>query len=157
MLNKINNELINQVLEKAENSPRKRAVHCFSKPEDKIQRMINAGLKDTYVRPHKHENPDKLEIFLILKGKAAVLIFDDDGKITDSVILDENNQIVEIPSKKWHSFIILSEKAALYEIIGGPYDPETHKRFAPWAPEEDTEESIIYLQNKINYINKLFY
>lgn len=152
MLNKINNKLINETLEKARNSPRKRAVHCFSKPEDKIQRMINAGLKDTYVRPHKHENPDKLEIFSILKGKVAILMFNDNGEITDSFVLDAENKAVEIPPKTWHSFIILSDEAALYEIIDGPYNPETHKQFAEFAPEEGTEEAINYL-NKLKSLN----
>ena len=151
-----NNKLINETLEKARNSPRKREVYCFSSPQDKIQRMINVGLKETYVRPHKHENPDKLEIFSILKGKVAILIFDDIGKITDSIILDEDkdNKAVEIPAKTWHSFIVLSDEAALYEIIEGPYDPKSHKKFAEFAPEEGTDEAAKYLQNKVNYINK---
>ncbi len=147
-MTKIDISLIGNTLQKARESPRKRAVYCFHNSEERLQRLINACLYDTYVIPHKHENPDKLEIFVILKGRVAVFIFDDKGEISESVILDENghNKTVEIPPKTWHSFIVLSPEAVLYEIIDGRYDPKTHKKFAPWAPmAENTEETRKYL------------
>ena len=88
MLKKSNLKLTEKLLQKARGSTRKRVVHCFHNPDDTLQRMINAGLSDSYFRPHKHENPDKLEIFSILEGVAAVIIFDDNGKIVESVTLD---------------------------------------------------------------------
>ena len=33
----------------------------------------------------------------------------------------------------------------MYEIKEGPYNPDTDKKFANWAPEEYTDESKIYL------------
>jgi hypothetical protein len=32
------------------------------------------------------------------------------------------------------------------EIIQGPYHPDTHKQFAPWAPHEGTPEAAAYLR-----------
>lgn len=147
MIKKVDKNLIKATLQKARESPRKRAVYCLHKPDEILQRMINAGLEDTYVRPHKHENPDKLELFFILKGKVGVIIFDDKGDIKDSVVLSEDGtKVAEIPLRAWHSFIILSKEAVLFEIIMGRYDPKTHKEFAPWAPEENSEESEEYLE-----------
>jgi cupin fold WbuC family metalloprotein len=141
-------KLIGEVLERARNSARKRDLYCLHEKNDTLMRMINAGLSDTYVQPHKHENPDKLELFLILKGAAAVLTFDDKGNIKDHAILDENGKTkgFEIPPRTWHCFVILSKEAALYELVEGRYDQKTHKKFAPWAPaEENKEESRKYL------------
>lgn len=157
MLKKLDISLIEKILQKARESPRKRAIYCFHNSDENLQRMINAGLSDTYVQPHKHENPDKLEIFSILKGIVSILIFDDNGKIIDSVTLDENGHVklVEIQPKTWHTFVILSDEAALYEIIEGKYDSKIHKNLAPWAPEENFEEAKIFLKelkNKLNFL-----
>jgi cupin fold WbuC family metalloprotein len=145
--------IIESALKKARASSRKRAIQCFHRPEERLQRMINACLYETYIMPHKHENPDKLEIFFILKGRVAFLIFDDNGKIIESIILNEDGPIkfIEIPPKTWHNLVVISPEAVLYEIIEGKYDPETHKKFAPWAPKED-EENGTYLETLRNRI-----
>lgn len=158
MIKKIDKLIIEKTLQEARKSPRRRAIYCFHNSEDTLQRMINAGLSNTYARPHKHENPDKLEIFVILKGKVAIILFDDTGKIIYNIILEDKgqNKAFEIPPKVWHSFIILSNEAVLYEVIEGKYDPKTHKNFAEWAPaEENIEESKKYLEEMKNYINKI--
>ncbi len=147
MLKKVDNTIIEDTLQKAKESERKRAIYCIHEKEDYFQRMINAVLYDTYLVPHKHENPDKLEIFLILKGRIAVLIFDDKGEIKEKIILDEKEtRLVEIPPRTWHSFVVLTPEAVLYEVIEGKYDEKTHKKFAEWAPKEQDEEAQKYLK-----------
>jgi cupin fold WbuC family metalloprotein len=149
MYNQINNQIIQETLEKAKKSPRKRAMYCFHKPEDRLQRMINACLKGTYVAPNKSENPGKLKIFTILKGKAALLYFDDSGKIKNCFILDEKGSVKsgEVPPGIWSSVIALADETVFYEIVDGKYDPNTHKTFAPWAPAEtDKKGAEKYLE-----------
>ena len=155
MINKIDNELIEKVLEDARASPRKRTLHCLHEPDSNIQIMVNACLFDTYITPHKHENPDKKEIFCVLRGKGAVLIFDDSGKINEKVILDEEGptKAIVIPPRTWHSLVILSSEAVFFELLEGKYDPKTHKDFAPWAPREEDEEANKYLQKLKEQIN----
>jgi len=148
-MQKIDNQLIEEILKKARASPRKRALHCLHKPDSNIQIMINACLQDTYVTPHKHENPDKKEIFCVLRGKGAIIIFDDSGKIKEKTILEEGGTVkaAVIPPRTWHSLVILSPEAVFFELLEGRYDPQTHKQFAPWAPtEENKEEAKKYLQ-----------
>ena len=142
-------EIVEETLAKARVSDRRRAIYCFHETSDEIpQRMINAFLEGTYVRPHKHENPDKLETFSILTGDVAVLTFDNSGNIEDKVILSYTgrNRIAEIPPRTWHSIVVLSPEAAVYEVIQGKYDSLTHKNFALWAPSEDDLHFGNYLE-----------
>ena len=141
---KITDQLINKVSNKAKTSVRKRCNYSFHNSNSEyIQRFLNAAEPNTYVRPHKHESPDKVEIFSILKGRILVIEFDDYGNISDYIILDseKGNKIVEIQLKTYHSFIVLKEGSVLYEIKEGPYVSESDKIFAKWAPEEGTKEA----------------
>lgn len=141
---KITDELLNTISNEARFSNRKRCNYSFhNSNSDYIQRFLNAGEPGTYVRPHKHENPGRVEIFLILKGRFLVIEFNDDGEIIDHIILDseKGKKGVEIPPSSWHSFIVLKEGSVLYEVKEGPFILETDKIFAKWAPEEGTKEA----------------
>lgn len=144
---KINSALISEILKKAQASDRKRVNYNFHKSYDApIQRMLNAAHPGTYVRPHKHENPDKIEVFAILKGRALIVEFDEKGQLVDHMILDpkKDGYAVEIPPRIWHSFIALLPDTVLYEVKEGPYNKDIDKNFAPWAPEEGTDEAQIF-------------
>jgi len=135
----INHKLLKVTSSKAEQSGRLRMNHNFHKDlSDTLQRMLNAMEPHTYVQPHKHEEPDKREIFVILKGRIVVIEFDDDGEIVDHVILDRKagNYGVEISPGKWHSLISLEKGSAVYEVKDGPYHQIDDKNFANWAPKE---------------------
>lgn len=140
----ITKELMDSISFKAKQSERLRYNYNFHMSySDTLQRFLNALEPGTYLHPHKHENPDKTEIFLILRGKVLVVEFDDNGLITDHTLLDfkKGSKGVEIPPKTWHSFIALEKDSIIYEIKEGPYIKETDKIFARWAPEEGTEIS----------------
>ncbi len=148
MIITLTSEILNETLQKARASPRKRAIYCFHSPNEAFQRMVNVCLSDTYVQPHKHDAPNKTEVFSILYGKLAVFSFDDKGGIEESVLLEESgeNKVAEIPPKTWHSFAVMSPSAVIYEINPVKYDPLTHKNFAPWAPAENDPEAPKYLE-----------
>ncbi len=105
---------------------------------DPISRMLNALEPGTYVQPHKHENPDKREIFIVLRGSLVVVIFDDSGNPADFILLDprKGNHVVEIPPGAWHSLFSLESGTVVYEVKDGPYIPISDKNFATWAPKE---------------------
>lgn len=154
---KITDKLISKVSKKARLSKRKRSNYNFhNTSSDNIQRFLNALEPGTYLRPHKHEDPDKVEVFLILSGRVMVIEFDDHGNIIDHILLDpdKGNRGVEIPPGSWHSFIVLEEGSVLYEIKGGPYVEETDKIFAEWAPEEGSGEVQLFKQELMDLILK---
>lgn len=151
--NRIDEALVEAILTRARVSPRLRANVCFHGPEDRLQRMVNCALKGSYFAPHRHDQPGKIEIFTILRGRVLIASFDDDGDITDRVVLDPaiGPWQAEIPPGTWHTLAVLSADAALYEVIDGKYDAATHKRFAPWAPpESDVARGQAWLESLIN-------
>ena len=145
---KINKSLLDQVTDEARSSARKRKNYNFhTEFSDPMNRMLNAFEPGTYVHPHKHENPDKREVFLIFKGRLAVVFFNDKGAITDHVVLDprEESYGVEIEPGVWHNVVALESGSLVYELKDGPYSPENDKQFAEWAPSEGDKKAREYI------------
>ena len=153
---KIDLNLLDKTSQKARISPRLRMNYNFhSGPEDTLQRMLNAMEPGTYIRPHKHEHPDKREVFFALKGTLCVVEFEDDGQIRDYTLLSPGADCVgaEIPERTFHTVISLETGSVAYEIKDGPYIPIEDKNFAAWAPPEGTTEAMVYLEQLIARLN----
>jgi len=140
--------------EKSSTSERKRTIHCFhSTADDRIQRMVNVLEPETYVTPHKHENPDKREVFVLLKGSAVVVEFTENGEISDYFILKFPLQLIaEIAPRIYHCIIPLEKGTAVYELKDGPYDMADDKNFAPWAPFEGDALCNNYTKKLLNQL-----
>ncbi|MDR2120746.1 MAG: WbuC family cupin fold metalloprotein [Tannerella sp.] len=145
----INNQLLDATTEKAKQSPRLRMNCNFHKtPDAPINRLLNAMEPETYLRPHRHCNPDKDEIFLLLRGRVAILIFDDAGNVTEQVVLDPRQGCYggEIPAGVWHGLLVLESGSVIYEVKQGPFAPLSPDNMAPWAPPvEDAEGARRYM------------
>ena len=144
----ITESMILDLIEQAKRSDRKRTIYRLHEHEEPVQRMVNAVIPKTYITPHKHGEPPKVELMSILVGKVAMLQFSDDGQVDEVHILDANGavKIVDIAPNTYHSMVAL-EPSAVLEIIKGPYDPLTHKQFAEWAPLEGDSACASYLEN----------
>lgn len=156
MIKIINEKLLGETSEKARLSPRKRMNFNLHELTDPVQRMLNAIEPGSYVRPHRHLDPDKTELFVILKGKGAVVTFDDEGKIKDVVPLETGGETlgVEIPPEVWHSVISLEKGTVFLEIKDGPYVATTDKDFAKWSPRPGSEAEKKYLDDLITRISE---
>ena len=154
----VSHELLNEVTQKAKVSLKRRMNHNFHDDlADPINRMLNAFEPGTYIQPHKHENPDKREVFILLRGSLVVVFFDNLGNATDFVLLnrDQGNYAVEIPAGVWHSIVALESGSVVYEVNDGPYLPMNDKNFASWAPKEGDSGCEEYLKNLTNqYYNR---
>ena len=153
MIKIVSPELLNEVSQKAMNSPRRRLNHNFHDDlADSINRMLNAFEPGTYIQPHKHENPDKREVFIVLRGSLVVVFFDNSGTPIDFVLLDRDkgNYAVEIPVGAWHSLFSLESGSVVYEVKDGPYLPMNDKNFAEWAPKEGDPNCSEYLVRLID-------
>lgn len=150
----ITNELIDGLLLRARNSARLRAIHCLHSGDwEHCHRMLNALTPGTYVRPHRHDSDHQSEAFILLRGKLALVIFDEDGNIdfSQSRTLSPEDGLLgmDIPPRIWHSLVAL-EDAVIYEVKGHPaggFVLERDKNFATWAPEEGSPESSAYLSH----------
>ncbi|MBN2487275.1 MAG: WbuC family cupin fold metalloprotein [Bacteroidales bacterium] len=146
-MKKINLELIDKLCLEAKNLPRRRKNHNFHEDlADPFQRLLNAVEPGTYFQPHKHENPDKREMFILLRGKALVITFNNKGDIADYMFLDpqKGSYGAEIPARVWHTIIILESNTVIFESKDGPYEPLSDKNFASWAPAEGDEYCQAY-------------
>jgi cupin fold WbuC family metalloprotein len=147
---KIDNIFIETISQKAKHSPRLRMNHNYHPQlDDLLQRMLNAMEPGTYIQPHKHEDPDKTEVFFCLRGRILLVEFNNQGEIIDSIELDtkNGNYACEIPPRTWHTVISLEPGSVAYEIKNGPYNPIDDKNFANWAPKEGNPASVDYLNS----------
>ncbi|MCP4176741.1 MAG: WbuC family cupin fold metalloprotein [bacterium] len=141
----VDTNLLNELAEKAANSPRKR-THYNLHPDlnDKIHRLCLGVEPGSYVRPHRHLTPEKWELLVILKGKLAVLTFDEHGKVLSRTELDSDGDIksIELGAGDWHTFACLQKGTVIFEIKRGPYSRPIENDFASWAPEEGEPRAI---------------
>jgi len=149
MLKIVSPRILDELSQKAASSTRKRLNHNFHDDlSDPINRMLNAFEPETYIQPHNHENPDKREVFILLRGSLVVVFFDETGNPSEFVLLDRDkgNYAVEIPVGVWHSLFALEPGSVVYEVKDGPYLPMNDKNFASWAPKEGDPECDKYLK-----------
>ncbi|MDY0344329.1 MAG: WbuC family cupin fold metalloprotein [Lentimicrobium sp.] len=155
---KIDHILIESISLQAKQSPRRRMNYNFhSGPEDTLQRMLNAMEPGTYIQPHKHEDPDKREVFFALKGTLCIVEFEENGQIRDYTILKAGGDCsgAEIPERTFHTVISLEAGSVAYEIKDGPYVPIEDKNFAAWAPAENSPDAGPWLKQLLQKLNLL--
>ncbi len=145
----IDDSLLDSLIEKAKASPRKRA-HFNLHPElnDPVQRLCIAMEPETYVRPHRHADPETWEVLLILCGSLALTIFDEQGKVLERTVLKAGGPVtaLEFPLNTWHAPASLESGTVVFEIKQGPYKPIAEQHLASWAPSEGTPEAARFLE-----------
>ncbi len=138
-MKQIDHTLLDSLTQKAKDSPRKRAHHNLH-PElsDPVQRLCVAIEPGTYIRPHRHASPDTFEVFLLLRGSAVFLAFDDAGTVIERSVLKAGGPVyaVEIPQKTWHAMASLESGTIFFEIKQGPYAQPVEHHVASWSPAE---------------------
>lgn len=129
---------LQQLSELAAQSPRLRANRNLH-PElsDAVQRLAVAMAPGTYVRPHRH--PHTFELLTPLSGRFLVLHFDDDGYVTQRVVLGEECKLLETDAGIWHAVLSMDNDGVIFEVKHGGYQPVTEQDSAPWAPAENDQ------------------
>src|SRR5208283_2367443 len=144
----IDNETLAQLITKAKQSPRKRShFNLHSELNDPVQRLCIAMEPETYVRPHRHSDPETWEVLMILRGSAVILFFDDEGQVLERTMLGGVGQVtaVEFPKNIWHAPVSLESGTVVFEVKQGPYKPIAEVNLAPWAPAEGKPETARFL------------
>jgi cupin fold WbuC family metalloprotein len=146
----IDQVLIEQKIEDAKKNSRKREIHnLHSSDQEGLHRMLNSIQPGSYLRPHRHLDPPKDEAFVLLKGSAGFVIFDEEQglKKKEFILLDlrRGTYGIDIRAGVWHALFSLEPDTVLYEVKPGPYTPLTDKDFAPWSPRDNTPDAARFL------------
>ncbi len=123
----IDNDLLDKVEARAEESPRRRMnFNLHDSLDAKAQRLINVLLPGTALPIHRHRHT--AETYVLLRGKMFVVFYNDMGAQIARHLLDPaaGNYGVQIPAGQWHGIEVI-EPSAIFEVKDGPYAPLTPK------------------------------
>ena len=144
----VDDAMIDGLLAEAQGAPRLRKNLNFHElAEHPCQRLLNAIVPGSYVRPHRHVLDNKEEFMMVVKGCLGVVLYDALGNVTGKMKLDENGPLraVSIPTGVYHTAVALAP-TVIFEAKGGPYAPHLPEELAPFAPAEGSAEARQYLQ-----------
>ena len=152
----IDQSVLDQLCLEASTSPRLRKnLNMHDDYADVCQRLFNAMEPGTYIRPHRHADPAKAECFIAVRGRMALIVFDDHGAIEQIVPFGDgcNVKAIELPAEQWHSLLALEPSSIFFETKPGPYAPLSDKDFAPWSPQENSPDADRYLSVLTKAVN----
>ncbi|MDC0092759.1 WbuC family cupin fold metalloprotein [Alphaproteobacteria bacterium] len=138
-------------------SQRSRSPKILHQKGDYVNKVFNFILLGSYMQPHQHPGSEKTEKMYLIQGSFALIIFDNSGNIANIHILEEDkNEFISVPAFTWHTYIMLSDEVIIYEEMNGVYNPNTWKKMAPWAPNENSSEAISYLEELRTKLSEFF-
>jgi cupin fold WbuC family metalloprotein len=146
----IDQNTITELCDKAQASERRRAhLNLHPQLDDPIQRLAAAIEPDSYIRPHRHPEAGKWELFTVLRGRFMVYRFDELGTILSKELLTATGDaasLIEMPAGSWHCVMALDTGSVFFEVKPGPYTPLDDKDFASWAPAEGSAGVSDFMQ-----------
>ena len=120
----ISKEILDELTAKAKECPRMRmAMDLRNTQDDNSQRMLNSLEPGTVMPIHRHH--DSSETVVILRGKIRWIFYDEQGKETESVVLDANGDLrmLNVERDRWHSLVCLVTGSVLFECKDRAYHP----------------------------------
>lgn len=156
---KVNRQDVEFLKEKAHVSKTVRSRLCMHKNVDaKLHEMFIVHFRDTYVRPHKHLT--KSESIHIIEGLADLIIFDNEGEITDVVSLGEYNSgeyfYYRMDEDFYSTIMINSDICVFHETTKGPFDRQKNTVPAAWSPSVEEHELVKKYMHNLRERKKSF-
>jgi cupin fold WbuC family metalloprotein len=142
-------DLLHQLTESARTSPRLRKNHnLHSSDESRCHRLLNAIEPASYIRPHRHLDPEKDESFILIGGRLGIILFSETGAVTGAVTLSREDGILaaDVPSGVFHTAVSLEPGTVFFEAKAGPYLPLSEAEIATWSPPEADDGAVQYLE-----------
>ena len=105
----VTRELLGRITAEALQSPRLRKNFNFHpSDESRCHRLLNAIEPASYIRPHRHLDPEKDEAFILMNGSLGIILFADNGAVTETVLLSQanGNLAADIPHGVYHLSLI---------------------------------------------------
>jgi len=145
---RVDARLLDTVVEAARKSARLRMNHNLHRMDDPIHRLLNAMEPGSYVQPHRHLAAPRTETLTCVRGRGAVLVFDDGGAVTSRFVLSPSGPdiLCELPPGAWHSLLALETGTVFFEVKAGPYVAPPASDVASWAPAPNDARAADYLE-----------
>lgn len=105
-------------------NPRLRKNYDLRNSENDLsQRMLNAIEPGTVMPIHRHPNTSTTVI--IIRGKMRQKFYDDNGTLTESVVLDAegDTRAIQIEQGRWHNLESLETGTVIFEAKDGVWEP----------------------------------
>lgn len=139
---------LDSLVEMASQTQRNRIRLCTHTDGDsRLQEMFIVHGKEAYVHPHKHT--DKDECLHVLRGRADMIFFDEQGLVTETISLGDISTpyafSCRVPQEAYHMLIIRSDVLVFSEATTGPFNRD-NMIFADWAPEDGSADKAEYLK-----------
>src|SRR6266571_5116167 len=145
----ITRQLVAQVSSEARHNPRLRKnYNLHPSDESRCHRLLNAIEPGSYIRPHRHLDPEKDEAFILMSGRLGIVTFTGDGKVAETAMLSHagGNLAADIPHGVYHTAVALESGTIFFEAKAGPYLPLAPEEVSPFGPEEGSPEASPYLE-----------
>ena len=129
----------------ANSSSRKARVLLHGSPDKDLHEMIIVHSFGQYIQPHI--NLDSAKSFVVLDGEMTVVLFNNEGEISNYVRLGVSNGasafLLRLDDPVFHTVVSISTTVTFLETVKGPH-MQTH--YAPFAPApNDKSESEKYM------------
>jgi len=146
---KVDKERIAGLKSKARERPERKYRLCLHKGlDDPLHEMLIVQHRRNYIRPHRH--PLKSETFHVIEGSLEVVLFDDNGVITENFSASaEELFLFRVDKDIWHTIIPVSDVVVVHEITNGPFSGNVDSLFPEWAPP-DGEEAAEYVKGLLS-------
>ena len=144
----VDTAMIDGLLAEAQSAARLRKnLNFHERAEHPCQRLLNAIVPGSYVRPHRHIDVNKDEFMIVVKGCMGVVLFDAQGTVTAKMKLEENGPVraISIPAGVFHTCVALAP-TVIFEAKGGPYTANLPAEIAEFAPAEGSPEAPRFLR-----------
>ena len=150
----IDKKLINELFDKAVVSDRKRMNYDLrTSSNDGSQRMLNALLPGSIVPIHRH--PMSNENIMLISGKLAEVLYDENGNETERIHLDPSvgNFGCVVPVGAWHTVEVL-EPSVLYETKDGKYGEDGSETLDEYKAKIAQDPSQTPFSNSLGDLKK---
>ncbi|HFG5431703.1 TPA: WbuC family cupin fold metalloprotein, partial [Salmonella enterica subsp. enterica serovar Waycross] len=140
-----------ELIDVAKKSERLRAhLSLHASHQDKVQMLLIALIKGTYIPPHFHKNIWQWEYFQVINGEVELYVFDENGKVKNIFQLGGQHGALfaKIEPNTIHTLVCRSSHAVVLEVKEGPFLELDAKVVPFWSCiesyKEISREKIIY-------------
>ena len=118
----VDQALLDDLTARAKESPRLRMNYDLrNSPADGSQRMLNAIEPGTVLPIHRHRNSS--ETVVCLRGHFEEYLYDEKGRLTETIDMLPGGTLINIPAGQWHSLRSLESGTVLLECKDGAWEP----------------------------------